>query len=325
MTTFHSMNPVVSDIDPALFGVQEAVNAMLATMPHPDVRTEEGLAALRTLTTPPQASPQLVPENLTIDGPGGVIRLRIFTPGPAARAVFLRIHGGGWAAGSPEDDDALNDEIARRCNVIVISPEYRLVPESSFIDQIDDCVATARWIGRESVARFGTDRVLIGGISAGAYLAATTLLRLRDAVEPVFDHIVGAHLDCGAYDLSGTPSVRAADDSTLILTHDWIYGLIEIGLPGLDEEARRSPIYSPLYADPSNLPPVLFTVGTLDPLLDDSLFLAARWQLAGGTVDLDVWPEAAHAFTNMGTPLSTLGTDRTTSWIDEILTRGQAK
>ena len=35
------------------------------------------------------------------------------------RGVMLRIHGGGWAAGAPEDDDTVNDAYARACNLVV--------------------------------------------------------------------------------------------------------------------------------------------------------------------------------------------------------------
>nr|WP_245214912.1 alpha/beta hydrolase fold domain-containing protein [Pararoseomonas indoligenes] len=35
----------------------------------------------------------------------------------------------------------------------------------------------------------------------------------------------------------------------------------------------RDPAISPLYADLAELPPALFTVGTIDPLLDDTLFM----------------------------------------------------
>ena len=54
---------------------------------------------------------------------------------------------------------------------------------------------------------------------------------------------------------------------------------------------------SPLYADLSGLPPALFTVGTLDPLLDDSLFMAARWRAGGNEAELRVWHDGAHGFT----------------------------
>ena len=58
----------------------------------------------------------------------------------------------------------------------------------------------------------------------------------------------------------------------------------------------RDPDVSPLQGDLRGLPPALFTVGTRDPLLDDSLFMAARWAAAGNATDLAVWPGGAHVF-----------------------------
>jgi acetyl esterase/lipase len=67
-------------------------------------------------------------------------------------------------------------------------------------------------------------------------------------------------------------------------------------LPGLDDAQRRDPAISPLYADLSGLPPALFTIGTADPLLDDTLFMAARWEAAGNEADLRVYADCIHAF-----------------------------
>lgn len=91
--------------------------------------------------------------------------------------------------------------------------------------------------------------MLLAGTSAGAYLAATVLLRLRDAGDRRLDLIRGVHLDCGAYDLSRTPSERDSTRASLALTRDLIDGLIELALPGVDPETRRQPGAFPLYAD----------------------------------------------------------------------------
>jgi acetyl esterase/lipase len=58
------------------------------------------------------------------------------------------------------------------------------------------------------------------------------------------------------------------------------------------------------YADLRGLPPALFTVGAVDPLLDDSLFMHARWRAAGNEAELHVWPEAVHGFNALPIPIA---------------------
>jgi acetyl esterase/lipase len=312
--------PPVDGLDPAILEAQRAANAQLLMMPHPDPRTPRGLVELRALIAPPQGSPQLTPADVVVDGPGGDLRLHIFTPEAPARGVMVRIHGGGWIGGSPEDDEALNDHICRTCNVTIVSPEYRLAPENrvTILDETEDCLAAVRW-AHESPVRFGTGRMMIAGTSGGAHLAAASLLRLRDTSDPAFRAIIGAHFDSGPYDVSGTPSQRLATDETLIVTPMWLEAFRELAFPGRDLEMLRDPAISPLYADLSRLPPAMFVVGALDPLLDDSLFMASRWQAAGNQATVEVWPVGAHTFMNMGTPLAQAALTRTTAWISEIL------
>ena len=47
------------------------------------------------------------------------------------------------------------------------------------------------------------------------------------------------------------------------------------------------------------MPPAIFTVGTEDPLLDDTLFMEARWRAAGHATELRIWPEAPHGFVTL--------------------------
>jgi acetyl esterase len=319
MTRFRSSDPTVMDIPEDVLAAQRQMNVALAGFPHPDVRRPEGLEQLRSLTANNEAGTVLAPNDSVLSIPSGDVRLHTFVPEGRIRAVFMRIHGGGWAAGAPEDDDTLNDLYARTCGVVVVSPEYRLVPEVTIVDQIAECVAVAEWLGSNAADEYGTDTLLIGGISAGGHLAAATLLRLRAAGSPTFAKIAGAVLDSGAYDFGRTPSAYLADDNTLVVPGSWLTAFIDMGLPGYSVDERRAPEISPLLNDLAGLPPALFTVGDLDPLRDDTLLMAQRWQLAGSDAELDVWPEGAHAFANMATPLGDLALDRTTAWISSVL------
>ena len=44
----------------------------------------------------------------------------------------------------------------------------------------------------------------------------------------------------------------------------------------------------------ADMPPALFSVGTNDHLLDDTLFMAARWEVAGSGSELLVYPDTPH-------------------------------
>ena len=120
-----------------------------------------------------------------------------------------------------------------------------------------------------------------------------TLLRLRD--RHGYSGFQAANLVYGVFDLSMTPSQRAFGDERLILRTKDMAKFYEAFLShGQD---RRDPAVSPLYADLRGLPPALFTVGTRDALLDDSLFMHARWLAAGNRAELAVHPGGAHGFT----------------------------
>jgi acetyl esterase len=312
---------MVTGVDAGVLEAQRMANAELRKMPHPDPRTSEGLAELRALIAPPQRLPQLTPEDVLVDRDSGKQRLHIFTPKGAAQGVMVRIHGGGWVGGAPEDDEALNDHLCRRCRLAIVSPEYRLAPDGGItvVDEVEDCLAAVRWAYGEAQQRFGTARLLLGGTSGGAHLASLVLLALRDAGDPAFGAIEAIHLDSGPYDVSGTPSQRLATDNTLVVTPMWLNAFRELAFPGRGPEALRDPAVSPLYADLSGLPPAMFVVGALDPLVDDSLFMAARWQAAGNPATVEVRPEAAHTFMNMGTPLADAALAHSVAWISTSL------
>lgn len=225
-----------------------------------------------------------------IEGPAGDLTLRTFVPGEVIGA-YLHIHGGGWVIGRAHLQDPRLEAIAQSCGLAVVSVDYRLAPEHPYPAGPDDCEAAATWLAEHAKSEFGSDRLAIGGESAGAHLSAVTLLRMRD--RHGFTGFSAANLVYGAYDLSGTPSVRNWGERNLVLNTPGIEWFSNHFAP---RDKRRDPDVSPLFADLAHLPPALFTVGTLDPLLDDTLFMHSRWLAAGNEAELAVYPGGVHGF-----------------------------
>ena len=229
---------------------------------------------------------------IEVDGPAGKIALRVIAP-ERPRGVYLHIHGGGHVLGSADQQDRLLERIADETRLTTISVEYRLAPENPYPAGPDDCEAAALWVS-EHLSDFGGDVMVIGGESAGAHLSTLTMLRLRDKHRKT--PFRAANLVFGVFDLGMTPSARAFGNERLILRTLDIEKFGDAFLPGMSEVQKRSPELSPLYADLRGLCPALFTVGTRDALLDDSLFMHARWVAAGNAGELDIYPGACHGF-----------------------------
>jgi len=235
--------------------------------------------------------------DLSIPTRAGELRIRVIPPrGRDAVGVYLHIHGGGWTLGAADMHDVELSELADATGLCVAGVDYRLAPEHPYPAGPDDCEDAALWLLDRGAAELGAPaRFAIGGESAGGHLSAVTLLRLRDR-HGTSGAFTAANLVFGCFDLSMTPSQRLWGERNLILSDAIMRWFGNCFLPEHDMEARRDPDISPLFARLHGMPPALFTVGTMDALLDDSLFMEARWRQAGAATELRVWPEAMHGF-----------------------------
>lgn len=262
--------------------------------------------------------------NRNIEWRDHLIRLRVIRPEGAVRGIYLDYHGGGWTIGNAAMDDRINARIAKDCGLAVISIDYAMLPDVTFPEMIEECAAAADWVFEKALAEFSVEDLFIGGESAGAHLAACSILRMRDQRRD-FARLKGAVLFYGPYDLGCTPSVRAASRNTLVLHGPAMTGGIASLLPDSTEEQRRDPAYSPLFADLSGLPPGLFLCGDLDPLIDDSRLMAERWQAASGNARLVIVPEAPHAFNRLFTRIAAGANAFVRTWIDASLAKTAAR
>lgn len=226
----------------------------------------------------------------------GQLTLRILTP-PQPLATYLHFHHGGWVFGSVWEQDERLTNIARSARARVVSVGYRLAPENPLPAAVDDGVAAADWVRAE----YGYGPLLVGGESAGAHVALCTLLRLRD--DGGVRDVRAVQLSYGMYDLSMTPSARAWGEHFLSISTSWLAWFYDQAAAEVPPDSRRVGWLSPLYADLAALPPTLLTVGTADPLVDDTLLLADALRGVSVDVELAVWPEGPHGLNVLPTAI----------------------
>ena len=257
-------------------------------------------------------------EDRAVPGMGEGATIRIIRPeGREPTGVYLDIHGGGWVIGRARMSDQSNLALVEGFGLATVSVDYRLAPEHPYPAGPDDCEAAAVWLVENAAAEFGTERLLIGGGSAGAHLAAVTLLRMRD--RHGYTGFQGANLVYGPYDLSMTPSQRLGVGPEGGLDRAAIDRFYEMFIPGVD---TTDPDVSPLNAHLHDMPPAHFTVGSYDPLLDDSLFMHARWLAAGNESELAVYPGGPHGFDAAPIPIGQQARERINAFIGERVAGG---
>ncbi|XP_038204220.1 neutral cholesterol ester hydrolase 1 [Arvicola amphibius] len=124
-----------------------------------------------------RSSPKVQVTDTDFDG----VEVRVFEGSPKPdeqlRRSVIYIHGGGWALASAKISyyDQLCTAMAEELNAVIVSIEYRLVPQVFFPEQIYDVVRATRYFLRPEVLdKYKVDpaRVAVSGDSAGGNLAA---------------------------------------------------------------------------------------------------------------------------------------------------------
>jgi monoterpene epsilon-lactone hydrolase len=202
--------------------------------------------------------------------------------------VLVYLHGGGFKVGSVRSHRDLMARISREAGCRVLGVNYRLAPEHRFPAPVQDIVAVYEWLLANGIL---PRRVAFAGDSAGAGLAASAVLALRERGQalPAAVVMLSAWTDLTAESESYT--TRAALDPIhqrpMILATASNY---------LGDANPRQPMASPLFGDLSGLPPVLLQVGGRETVLDDSTRFAAKARAAGVKVELEIYDDMIHVF-----------------------------
>ena len=97
--------------------------------------------------------------------------LDAYIPDGDIKAVFLYMHGGGLTCGSKSDSaDMIAEHLASQ-GIGYVTVEYRMYPTAKYPDFINDCAEAVAWCKNTMRELFGTERLYVGGSSAGGYLS----------------------------------------------------------------------------------------------------------------------------------------------------------
>jgi acetyl esterase/lipase len=281
--------------------VKRFLNLLAAGNP-PDARKatvaerRTGLAALMKFAGPEAALERV--EDRTLPGPGGALRVRIYSPAAAEILPgLIYFHGGGLVAGTLDTHDSIARALAHAGGVRVVSVDYRLAPEHPFPAALEDALAAVRYIAKHA-RDFGIDAARLGicGDSAGATLATATCQAAARAGGPP---LALQLLICPILDYSrSTPSKRELSSGYLVDQATLDHDLMHYAPEGADP---ANPRISPLLAeDVTGMPPTLIHTAEFDPLRDEGRNYFERLTQARNEVSYTCHPGMIHLFYGLG-------------------------
>jgi acetyl esterase len=287
-----ALNPEVA----ALMRAAEAAGVpTLGSLP-PDEARRSYSASRRALQA--AFDPVASREDVTIQGPGGSLALRIFRGAAHEQNLpcFLFLHGGGWVLGDLETHEGICRRIAAAASCCVLAVDYRLAPEHPFPAALEDGAATLRWaVAHAESLGIDAKRIAVGGDSAGGNLAAVIALMGRDGSVP---RCMYQMLFYPAVDLTMSGDSYERVTEGVPLTADAMRYFIGHYAPSKADRAdwRASPLRA---ASLEGAPPALVLTCGHDPLCSEGQLYAARLEREGVPVTLLHLGDQAHGILNM--------------------------
>jgi triacylglycerol lipase len=225
------------------------------------------------------------------------VRVRWYRPAGAEGSLpcLVWLHGGAYIMGTLDENDDRLDRMVIELGCAVVSVDWRLAPEHPYPAGLDD--ASTVWQAlRDDPAAYGVDpdRIVVGGASAGAGLAAALCLRLRETgtPQPALQLLIYPMLD----DREETASIRASENpGHWGLWHLAANRLCWAAYLGSHTGGDVPPTAAPARAtDLGGLAPAFLAIGDVDAFLDENLRYASRLSRAGVPTELHVYPGVIH-------------------------------
>ena len=189
-----------------------------------------------------------------------------YNPGKSL-PLYIDVHGGGFAFGSPAYDDEFCAFMSQNFNFVVISIQYSLSPWANFPTPTEDVVAVVQDILEDDSLPIDHSRVAIGGFSAGGNLALSACQSpsLRGKIKAAVAWYAPVDWSVDYEYKLASRSYRHAKDVDNLAALAPLFN--NVYLPtGTDQ---RHPLLSVLYAKRSELPEWIFAIGAEYDMLND--------------------------------------------------------
>ena len=228
-------------------------------------------------------------EPVTIAGVNAFIVSATEIPVHNAERILLHLHGGGYVFNGGRTGLGEAVLMAYHGKFRVISVDYRMAPDFPYPAALEDAVA----VYRELLKKSKSGKIAIFGTSAGGGLAAATVLKLQELGMPL----------PGAVGL-GTPWTDLTRTSDSLFTNQYVDNAI-VGYDGLiagcakiyaGTNDMKDKFISPVYGEyTKDFPPTVFTTGTRDLFLSDTIRLERKLRMASVETRIQVFEGMSHA------------------------------
>ncbi|CAF1281353.1 unnamed protein product, partial [Didymodactylos carnosus] len=162
------------------------------------------------------------------------VSMRIYQPleyGPEdLMPAIIHFHGGGFMVGCRETYDVVTYTIANQTRALVLSVEYRRVPEHGFPSALNDCMTIAYEIFRQPLKyQIDINRIALAGDSAGGNLALViTQYLLRDGYKPKLTCLMYPALQFLDFTLPSYQQYLPKDILGVINEEDFLYVISQL-------------------------------------------------------------------------------------------------
>jgi len=227
--------------------------------------------------------------------------------------VLLYFHGGAYFFGSPLQPQPFVISVLSQNNLNVLTIDYRLVPEHSYPDALEDGKIAYHYLLEQG---FSPENIVISGDSAGGGLVLGTMLSLRDEGEelPVAIAVMSPWVDLT---LSG-------DSYDTLKNVDKILSRENLSLPAevyVGNDSYHNSYISPINGEYDNFPPIFVQTGNREVFLSENTDLVEKMKSDGVDVTFEVWDCMWHVFQNTPIPETKTALSNIAAFFDEQLSK----